>query len=63
MPAPATLGVFARRKRKGEKLVVLTAYDLPHLQATVQSTGANALVQKPYDPETLIERMARLIAA
>ncbi|MCB1134602.1 MAG: 3-methyl-2-oxobutanoate hydroxymethyltransferase, partial [Verrucomicrobiae bacterium] len=28
MPAPATLGVFARRKRKGEKLVVLTAYDL-----------------------------------
>lgn len=28
MPGPATLGVFARRKRKGEKLVVLTAYDL-----------------------------------
>lgn len=44
-------------------VMVLTAYDLPHLQATVQSTGANALVQKPYDPETLIERMARLIAA
>ena len=44
-------------------VMVLTAYDLPHLHATVRSTGANDLVQKPYDQEELIERMARLIAA
>ena len=44
-------------------VLVLTAYDLPHLHATVQSTGANDLVQKPYDQEELIERMHRLIAA
>lgn len=28
MGKPTTLGVFARRKRKGEKIVMLTAYDL-----------------------------------
>lgn len=44
-------------------VMVLTAYDLPHLQATVRSTGANELVQKPYDPEELLQRMARLLAA
>lgn len=44
-------------------ILVLTAYDLPHLHATVRSTGANDLVQKPYDQEELIARMARLIAA
>jgi DNA-binding response OmpR family regulator len=44
-------------------VMVLTAYDLPHLFATVRSTGANDLVQKPYDQEELIQRMARLLAA
>ena len=44
-------------------VMVLTAYDLPHLYATVKSTGANELVQKPYDTEDLIRRMARLVAA
>lgn len=44
-------------------VMVLTAYDLPHLYATVRSTGANDLVQKPYDQEELLERMARLMAA
>lgn len=44
-------------------VMVLTAYDLPHLHATVRSTGANDLVQKPYDQDELIERMARMIAA
>jgi DNA-binding response OmpR family regulator len=42
---------------------VLTAYELPHLHATVRSTGANELVQKPYDQEELIARMRRLLAA
>ncbi len=44
-------------------ILVLTAYDLPHLHATVRGTGANDLVQKPYDPEALLERMQRLVAA
>lgn len=44
-------------------VLVLTAYELPHLSATVRSTGADDLVQKPYDPEALIDRMQRLIAA
>lgn len=44
-------------------VMVLTAYELPHLQATVRSTGANELVQKPYDPDELLQRMARLLAA
>lgn len=44
-------------------VLVLTAYDMPHLHATVRGTGANDLVQKPYDQEELIERMRRLIAA
>ncbi len=44
-------------------VMVLTAYDLPHLHATVRSTGANELVQKPYDPDALLVRMWRLVAA
>jgi DNA-binding response OmpR family regulator len=44
-------------------VLVLTAYELPHLHATVRSTGANELVQKPYDQEELIARMRRLLAA
>ncbi len=44
-------------------VMVLTAYDLPHLHATVRSTGANELVQKPYDQEELLRRMKRLLAA
>ncbi len=44
-------------------VMILTAYDLPHLLATVRSTGANELVQKPYDPDELLRRMYRLLAA
>ena len=44
-------------------IMVLTAYDLPHLHATVRGTGANDLMQKPYDQEDLIVRMRRLLAA
>ncbi len=44
-------------------VLILTAYDLPHLYATVRSTGANDLVQKPYDQEELVARMAKLMAA
>jgi len=44
-------------------VMILTAYDLPHLHATVRSTGANELIQKPYDQEELLKRMHRLLAA
>jgi len=44
-------------------ILVLTAYELPHLHATVRGAGANDLVQKPYDQEELLERMRRLMAA
>ncbi len=44
-------------------ILVLTAYELPHLHATVRGVGANDLVQKPYDQEELIERMRCLMAA
>lgn len=44
-------------------VIMLTGYDLPHLHATVRGSGANDLVQKPYDQEELLRRMARLLAA
>jgi len=44
-------------------VMVLTAYDMPHLYATVRGTGANELLQKPYDQEDLVERARRLMAA
>lgn len=44
-------------------VMMLTAYDLPHLRATVHGSGANDLVQKPYDQEELLRRMERLLAA
>jgi DNA-binding response OmpR family regulator len=44
-------------------VLVITAYELPHLYTTAQGAGANDLVQKPFDQEELIARMARLLAA
>ena len=44
-------------------VMIVTAYDQPNLQAVVRSTGANALVRKPYDPEELLEQMRRMLAA
>jgi DNA-binding response OmpR family regulator len=44
-------------------IMVLTAYEMPHLHATVRGTGANDLVQKPYDQEELLQRMTRMLAA
>jgi DNA-binding response OmpR family regulator len=44
-------------------ILVLTAYELPHLHATVRGVGANDLVQKPYDQEELLEKMRRMMAA
>jgi DNA-binding response OmpR family regulator len=44
-------------------VLVITAYELPHLHTAARSVGANDLVQKPFDQEELIARMARLLAA
>lgn len=44
-------------------VLVLTAYDLPHLHETVRGMGANDLVQKPFDQEELVDRMRRMMAA
>lgn len=44
-------------------VLVLTAYEQPHLIAAVRSAGADDLVQKPCDNELLLERMQRLMAA
>jgi DNA-binding response OmpR family regulator len=46
-----------------QPIVVLTGYDLPHLRTTVQGSGASDLVQKPYDPDALLDRMQSLLAA
>jgi DNA-binding response OmpR family regulator len=46
-----------------QPVLVLTGYELPHLRAIVQGTGANDLVQKPYDPDALLDRMRSLLAA
>jgi len=43
MARPATLGVFARRKRKGEKIVVLTAYDLTSARIAARG-GVDAIL-------------------
>lgn len=44
-------------------VMVLTAYELPHLLETARHAGANDLMSKPYDQEELIARMGRLLAA
>lgn len=44
-------------------VLVITAYELPHLRDTVTGVGANDLLQKPLDPDELLHRMQRLLAA
>jgi DNA-binding response OmpR family regulator len=44
-------------------VLVITAHELPHLLDTVRGSGANDLLQKPFDQETLLSRMQRLLAA
>jgi DNA-binding response OmpR family regulator len=52
-----------RAKGIATPVLIITAYELPHLLATVKGAGANDLLQKPFDEEDLIDRMQRLIAA
>ena len=44
-------------------VLIITAYELPHLLTTITGAGANDLLQKPFDPDNLIEKMQRLLAA
>ncbi len=44
-------------------VLVISAYELPHLHETAKSAGANDLLQKPFDQDELIARMNRLLAA
>ncbi|MBL7962877.1 MAG: response regulator [Flavobacteriales bacterium] len=43
--------------------LVISGYELPHLQDTVRSAGAHDMLQKPFDQEELLVRMRRLLAA
>jgi DNA-binding response OmpR family regulator len=44
-------------------VLVLTAYDLPHLASTAKAMGADDLMHKPCDHEELVARMHRMLAA
>ncbi len=44
-------------------VLVISAYELPHLHEAVKNSGADDVLQKPFDQEELIERMSRLLAA
>jgi DNA-binding response OmpR family regulator len=65
LPHVDGLGVVETLRDQGVDLpiLILTAYELPNLRATVQGTGANDLVHKPYDPDALLDRLQALLAA
>lgn len=44
-------------------VLVISAYELPHLHESARNAGANDVLQKPFDQDELIARMVRLIAA
>ena len=52
-----------RAKGIDTPVLIITAYELPHLMETVKGSGANDLLQKPFDADDLIDRMQRLLAA
>ncbi len=58
-----TLVEELRAKGNNIPVLIITAYELPHLADTVKGAGANGLLQKPFDPDDLLHRMEGLLAA
>lgn len=44
-------------------VLVISAYELPHLHEAAKNSGADDVLQKPFDQEELLDRMGRLLAA
>ncbi len=59
------LALVEELRAKGNRIpvLVITAYELPHLRDTVKGVGANDLLHKPLDPDELMHRMQRLLKA
>lgn len=52
-----------RAKGHTTPVLIISAYELPHLTDSARSAGANDLLQKPFEQDELIARMRRLLAA
>lgn len=65
LPHVDGLSLLEDLRARGVKtpVLIITAYELPHLMTTVMGAGANGLLQKPFDPDELIDRMERMLAA
>lgn len=65
LPYMDVLALIEQLRAKGidTPVLAITGHDLPYLLDTVRGAGANDLLQKPFDQESLLERMSRLLAA
>ena len=65
LPHVDGLSLLEDLRARGVKtpVLIITAYELPQLLNTVLHSGANDLMQKPFDPDELLHRMLRLMAA
>ncbi len=42
-------------------IIILTALDDPKLEETFRNAGAQTLIKKPYDPETLLKKIRQFL--